>query len=382
MIVSERDIYIKETETKPNGYAALVLCVSLGIVLICLLLNEHEIFHVGIMEMRIGSVLAAGAVAIPLVMIFANRELLHHPCTKYIMIAAAGLYTFSVGVLLTFHTTILLLFPIMLAMLYRSKKLGILATVLSYMCIVLSPVISYMLGSWDVPFFQELIMIGTHGGITSIEGGGDPVSWLDVGRIMLYRVVPQMLIVGACALLLFYNIRIGEEFVQNQILLNRISNVDMLTGLYNQNCYKEYLETEKKKAHDMNIGVMFFDVNNLKLLNDTKGHEYGDLLLQRCAKSLLNICDNDYSAAFRVGGDEFVVVVENATQEMMNHLASEWEQAMQNINTENKNMYEALECSMASGVALGKNKEIEELIHCADIKMYENKKLFKSGILK
>jgi len=76
---------------------------------------------------------------------------------------------------------------------------------------------------------------------------------------------------------------------------------DELTGLYN-----------RKKLTDIRLDVfelIYFDLNGLKRVNDTKGHAVGDLMIIRFSQVLKQACLDD-EMAFRVGGDEFVVIVE------------------------------------------------------------------------
>lgn len=66
-----------------------------------------------------------------------------------------------------------------------------------------------------------------------------------------------------------------------------------------------YYDTVAKKKYSLgNYGVVFVDVDNLKKLNDEKGHDYGDALIKKVANQLLEI--KDVLDVCRIGGDEFV----------------------------------------------------------------------------
>ncbi|RKM61893.1 sensor domain-containing diguanylate cyclase [Butyrivibrio sp. CB08] len=113
---------------------------------------------------------------------------------------------------------------------------------------------------------------------------------------------------------------LGEKIGVMQMRLSRqIENirsnayVDALTGLNNRNSYIEYLQIlEKKIAEDANyiFSVVVFDINQLKVINDDYGHDTGDRLIESIA--------GDIKVAFaggriyRVGGDEFVAILEEA----------------------------------------------------------------------
>ena len=377
MINSEKQIYIQETEIKPNHAAVIVLCVTLLFSVACWLVNELGIFRVDDRIMRIGSIICVVAIAVPLLMILFDRNQYNSPRMKYIMMGSVIAFTFDISTLLTFHTEIMLLFPIFFAMLYRSRLLGKIALVASVLCTIFAPILGYILGVWDVPLFEELILIAT-GGTTQIINPTYRIEWIGIGKILLYITLPRLMMVGACATLMFRVITISADHVKSEILLNRINNRDNLTGLFNQNYYNEYLANPKDSG---TTGVIFFDVNGLKAANDKNGHEYGDLLLKRCAQSILNICEDSTSIAFRLGGDEFLMVIEGATEPVIIQKIAEWKSAIEIINRENMVEYDGLYCSMAIGYAIGASTDIENTIRKADALMYENKALMKSKIV-
>lgn len=373
MIASNKNIYIQETEVKPNKYAILVLQVFIIGALTCWLMNELDLFRVGDLEMRVGSSISVLLCGVPITLLRLSPKRMEDPKTKYIVMTCATILTYSTSTLLTFHTTILLLFPIFIAMLYRSKELGIYALVSSLSCTIISPILSCLLHAWDVPLFQELILIQT-GGNAIIEGATNVVDMIAIRKILLYIVFPRLIMVGSCAYLMFYVINLSVNHVENQVKLNEISHHDALTGLYNQNYYKEVIKSNDFKDQ---VGVIFFDVNGLKTANDLNGHEYGDLLLAKCASSIVNNLDETCEAGFRIGGDEFVVISENANQDYIENKIKLWNRTIDEINEENKRLFNGLHCSMAIGYAIGDFKNIEELVKEADSKMYDNKIAYK-----
>jgi len=375
MIPSEHDIFIQETEVKPNKYAVYVMAICVVMVVLCWILDEIGIFRVGKTEMRIGSAITFIVSAVPLILLLSNKKAGTDRNMKYVIVVASGIFTFSTGTLLTFHTTIMMLFPICIAMLYRSKKVGSVAAVASLTGTAVTPILGYVLGTWDIELFKELILIGTNG-TAVIEGAYQGITWLNVGKIVLYLVLPRLMMIGSCTLLMFYVIRIGVNHVDNQIELFRISRRDALTGLFNQNCYKEVLENDSA-AWDT-VGVIFFDVNGLKAANDSQGHEMGDLLLKRSAKSILDVCDDETAYGFRLGGDEFVVVLPGGNESSVSEKISAWEEALQAVNQENERYYEGLQCSMAYGSAVGAFSRLEELTQLADKRMYDRKVQMKA----
>ena len=85
---------------------------------------------------------------------------------------------------------------------------------------------------------------------------------------------------------------------------------DLSTGLYNRNKFNQVCE-ELRKQHSDRLGVAYFDLNNLKKTNDIFGHQAGDELLRRTARHLLQ---NFGKKAYRIGGDEFIVIDEESDE--------------------------------------------------------------------
>ena len=91
------------------------------------------------------------------------------------------------------------------------------------------------------------------------------------------------------------------------------SLIDTLTGVRNKNAYEELEEEYQLKIEkdtDLKFGLVVCDMNNLKIINDTMGHEAGDELIQSACTLL---CDTFlHSKVYRVGGDAFVVLLEGS----------------------------------------------------------------------
>ncbi len=93
--------------------------------------------------------------------------------------------------------------------------------------------------------------------------------------------------------------------------LSRLSYEDALTGMFNRNRYNQELEKLEERL-PATLGIVYMDLNGLKITNDTMGHEAGDGLIQRTA----NIIHKTFGRnSFRIGGDEFVSLLPNVPQE-------------------------------------------------------------------
>ena len=103
-----------------------------------------------------------------------------------------------------------------------------------------------------------------------------------------------------------------QQLIDNQQRLDRMAHHDQLTGLPNRHYLSTFLPqaiADARAAGNV-LGVVFLDLDRFKHINDTRGHETGDKLLQEVARRLRS-CVRDTDVVIRMGGDEFVVVFRN-----------------------------------------------------------------------
>lgn len=99
---------------------------------------------------------------------------------------------------------------------------------------------------------------------------------------------------------------LGLKLKQQNKILTRYSYQDSLTSLYNQRkLFTILAQYEKENRH---FGIIYLDLDGFKLINDTYGHDVGDKFLSETATRLEQSI-KDIGLAFRIGGDEFVVVI-------------------------------------------------------------------------
>ena len=106
---------------------------------------------------------------------------------------------------------------------------------------------------------------------------------------------------------LFYDItekKKSEEVIWHQ------ANFDSLTGLPNRQMFMDRLEQEIKKSHRaaLPLALMFLDLDRFKEINDTLGHDMGDILLKETARRLCS-CVRESDTVARLGGDEFTIIL-------------------------------------------------------------------------
>lgn len=167
---------------------------------------------------------------------------------------------------------------------------------------------------------------------------------------------------------------IGYEFIKaiqyaamNRLLQRKVY-LDDATGLPNKNKCEELLsETEP----DADTGVCSFDLNNLRRINDSRGHEAGDAYIRRFATCLRDSMSAEQFVG-RAGGDEFLVVTHGLDREQMTQCLEKVRRDM----TEESRVCPDTPLSYAVGFALAGDfpgSTMRELFNCADKNMYINK---------
>ncbi len=103
-----------------------------------------------------------------------------------------------------------------------------------------------------------------------------------------------------------------EERKKAEKLLEEMATHDMLTDLPNRRLFHERLEQilNMSKRNEFRFAVLFIDLDGFKAINDTMGHENGDLVLKAVAERLKS-CVRKHETVARLGGDEFTVIMEN-----------------------------------------------------------------------
>jgi diguanylate cyclase (GGDEF)-like protein/PAS domain S-box-containing protein len=155
---------------------------------------------------------------------------------------------------------------------------------------------------------------------------------------------------------------------------------DPLTGLPNRRLLTDRLKWALSSSARTNMqgAVLFIDLDNFKMLNDTLGHDIGDLLLQQVARRL-ELCVREGDTVARLGGDEFVVMLEDLSAEEI-EAASKTEFVGNKILSSLQQPYlldghEQINTpSIGAALFSDHDVEIEELFKQADIAMYQAKK--------
>ncbi|MEG2440235.1 MAG: GGDEF domain-containing protein [Acetivibrio sp.] len=170
---------------------------------------------------------------------------------------------------------------------------------------------------------------------------------------------------------------------ENRILQDR-SEHDSLTGLPNRYCLNEYsdLAFDRAYLHPYSLAVEIFDIDCFKQYNDTYGHQKGDQCLCLIAGLLKEIICEDIFCA-RYGGDEFLIIYENKTDEEVLKIAEKLKEDVLALKIEHKNStvfpYLTISQGIRNSIPAEGNK-LWDFLFAADAALYQVKRASKNDI--
>lgn len=171
--------------------------------------------------------------------------------------------------------------------------------------------------------------------------------------------------------------RMADHMKEHISDLNRRAYVDSLTSVRNKGAFSNYLDDMQKKldegaeSPDFAIGV--FDCDDLKMVNDRYGHDKGDAYLKAASQLICRVFQ--HSPVFRIGGDEFAVILRNDDFHYRNELLAAFEKASQEIAESSENPWEQVH--VAIGLAdydPAQDHSVIDTMRRADKAMYINKR--------
>ncbi|MGI5058210.1 sensor domain-containing diguanylate cyclase [Treponema pectinovorum] len=188
-------------------------------------------------------------------------------------------------------------------------------------------------------------------------------------RFMIFEIL--------VALILSISISFGTVFVlsikDREAVLENLSYRDSLTNLYNSRKFLMTLRDLSKTQKPYTL--IYMDLNGFKNINDTLGHEAGDKVLIIVARRLCN-CIKENDAAFRIGGDEFTIILQGANsskfiEDIIQRIRTSIGREIVLDTTRLK-----MQCSAGYSRCPDESRDFEELIKIADKNMYLDKKRF------
>lgn len=165
-----------------------------------------------------------------------------------------------------------------------------------------------------------------------------------------------------------------EEEKETSRTFRNMANTDSLTGVRNKHAYSEneIAINQKIQAGELEkLAVVVGDINGLKYVNDTQGHAAGDQLIKDACALLCEYFT--HGAVFRVGGDEFVIVLQGKGYDTMSEVISELNRKVEENIKDN-----AVVISIGYSVLNQEDQQLRDVFERADQMMYERKKELKS----
>ncbi|WP_033445727.1 bifunctional diguanylate cyclase/phosphodiesterase [Ornithinibacillus scapharcae] len=161
----------------------------------------------------------------------------------------------------------------------------------------------------------------------------------------------------------------GAIFFDRNVL-EKMAYQDALTGLPNRHEMNRFFD---QHVDDEVIGVLFIDLDQFKAINDTLGHDIGDILVQEVASRLRQFISKDQKA-YRIGGDEFLIIVKQCNEDRAEKLAEEILQSIKQVYyIEGNQLY----ITASVGISIG-HVNNSTILKTADTAMYKAKGLGKN----
>lgn len=286
---------------------------------------------------------------------------LDNPKTKYLSIFAIICVFNAASISLTYHMIIIIMIPLVIAGMYTSKRISVFTFVLTIFSIILITYAGYFYGVCDA---NMALLTATSIGHLEKDGKFlmtqvNPNPFFTIG---LYFVLPRCFLAVAFAYVSNSVNKVIRNSQKKAVQMELKASMDEMTGLYNKNRLLALLD---EKVYDsQNIAVIYWDVNRLKYVNDNFGHIAGDRLIIKVAEAIRSSARKE-DEAFRYGGDEFVMIINDGTVEIVQEILKRWESAIGKA-AEGCNF----PVSASVGYAIGERKYLEDVIAAADKNMY------------
>lgn len=177
---------------------------------------------------------------------------------------------------------------------------------------------------------------------------------------------------------LFYVTQIQDitSLINSEKELQRIANIDYLTGCLNRRAFIQQLslEMERAKRGCTALSVILADVDNFKRINDTYGHVTGDQVLHKISQMFLESC-RPYDSVGRYGGEEFIMCLPGATVDEAYNIAERLRRMIKDLDfLLDPAQKEVMTCSFGvAGFDPSSDKDIDSMVLKVDKGLYRAK---------
>lgn len=357
-----RKAFFEEKDVTQNIFSARCFLLIMLFYTLVIVLNaagifivDHRIFRAGYFSsLFIAVVYFIGLSCIGL----------EHPAVKYMNILVMAVLVTIAGVTLTYHTVVIIMVPIIMSSMYTEKRVSLYAYFLTLISIVVSTYAGYYYGVCDA----NMVLLTSTSMKNLVKDGEFLITEINTApgkTLFWYFILPRIFLATAFYLICANVYHMIEHSMENAVKMKRQAYMDDMTGLYNKNCLLEVIEN--KTLQNEQIAVIYWDVNRLKYVNDHFGHIAGDILIKKVGCSIKNVCPEN-AKAYRYGGDEFIMLIENAKADDAKQVIGRFEMELEKAGQDCE-----YPVSAAVGTVTGSGAELEKLISQADRQMYANK---------
>lgn len=354
---------IQNQEIKSNKRTLKGFMWLFGLLLVIWMLTMAGLFVVDAHIITMALIITAG-ICVPIAIIGIRNKLEARWIKYYFLIsicAASGI----VAALLSFHAVFIYVLPLLFAIQYRDKKILWFTYTLDIVVMAASMIYGFYNGLCDL----NIILASNHTRDWYLENSVNGYLTMQVyenpvANMLIYGELPRAGILLVFTVMLRYTIMSCHDDEVRIAELTYRKDTDGLTGLASKEKYNELVQHHYPLVKQ--VSVIFWDVNNLKRINDEYGHDAGNQAVQALAAAMYGMM-TDRIKAFRYGGDEFIMVIENPD-------TSEAQTIIEDVRKELEKACDRFEVTAATGCATGKGSEIDKLVKMADTLMYNNKR--------
>ena len=332
--------------------SALVLLVSLWISMDSAV---HQIFHISGAIMYVLAMYAF--MAMPLFMIQFYRSMMDKDSRLLCLICRLHLLNLCVCSLLQ---------AVGVAQLHEMLPLTHMLMILTLLSLL------RLLVAWlhsELRWEARLMLCGFGAlGCCCVAGFLDYYLWGKRLYLIYFSIGILMLVVSLLTVSIGY---VYQEMVKSSQMryYQKIANTDLMTQLDSRTAFED--RVRQSPILNGSCACIVMDINNLKQVNDTMGHSAGAELICTAAECILSVF-KPLGCCYRMGGDEFAVLLQHITEPQVNRALSELQ-----LCISRRNLTRSFPLSVAVGHSMGQNAPIEHVFREADANMYRNKSQMK-----
>ena len=172
--------------------------------------------------------------------------------------------------------------------------------------------------------------------------------------------------------------QINEKVEQENTYLQKRSETDPLTGMYNRLKLNEYCEQAFEKAQNnmISIAVEIFDIDYFKQYNDNYGHQKGDDCIRFIAQTVMDFASKEGLFVARYGGDEFIIIYEGLKKDKVEILVKRLRELIYDANIEHNFSLTDKRVTLSQGICYGvptASQNMYDFLQLADKMLYEVK---------